>query len=113
MGFVNMALFQFTVYRIEHVYLHHKFVGTSKDPITSPKNQSVYAYTFKAFFSAHKFVFNFSLKAFAVCMLTNWLYLGTMFYFAYREYQDFEMAALKVGFFLIVGFSSYFLFEII
>jgi len=37
-GYVNMALFQFTVYPIEHLYLHHKYVGTSKDPITSPKD---------------------------------------------------------------------------
>lgn len=37
-GYMNMALFQFAVYPIEHLYLHHKYVGSSKDPITSPKN---------------------------------------------------------------------------
>ncbi len=83
-----MALFQFTVYPTEHLYLHHKYVGTDKDPITSPKNQTLYMYTIKAFFSAHKFVFNYNIKAFAVCMLTNWLYLGILFFHAFRELGD-------------------------
>lgn len=79
-----MALFQFTVYPIEHLYLHHKFVGTDKDPITSPKNQNFYIYTLKAYFSAHMFVFKFNKLYFAICMLTNWIYLGLLFAFAYQ-----------------------------
>lgn len=88
LGFLNMALFQFTVYPIEHIYLHHKCVGTSKDPITSPKNQNFYTYTLKAFFSAHKFVFNYNIKYFAICLLTNWFYIGLLFFFAFKEYND-------------------------
>lgn len=79
-----MALFQFTVYPIEHLYLHHKLVGTNQDPITSPKNQNYYAFTIKAFFSAHKFVLNKDPKAFALCLLTNWTYIGLMLWYALK-----------------------------
>lgn len=84
LGFINMSLFQFTVYPIEHLYLHHKYVGTDKDPITSPKNQNLYTYTIKAYFSAHKFVFSYNKLYFAICMLTNWLYLGLVFVCAFK-----------------------------
>ena len=46
---VNMVIFQFSVYECSHLYHHHKYVGTSKDPITSPTNQNIYAYTVKAY----------------------------------------------------------------
>lgn len=63
LGFLNMVILQFTVYPIEHVQLHHKLVGTDKDPITSPKNRSLFFY-----YTAHKFVFNYNRKQFMICM---------------------------------------------
>ena len=83
-GYSNLVIFQFTVYPIEHVYLHHKAVGTKEDPITCPKNKGVYSYTLNAFISAHKFVFNYDKIKFAACMLANWTYIGILVYFSYR-----------------------------
>jgi alkane 1-monooxygenase len=108
-----MALFQFTVYPTEHIYLHHRYVGSVKDPITSPKNQTIYYYAVQAFFSAHKFVFNYSKKIFFLCMLTNWIYLGGMFYHAYNQHQNLEVALLKVGFFVIVALQGFLFLEIV
>lgn len=113
LGFINMAVFQFTVYPIEHLYLHHKYVGTEKDPITSPKNQSLYMYTIKAFYSAHKFVFNYNIKYFAVCILTNLFYVGLLFFFSFREYNDIEQACWKTAFFVGVGLGSFSFLEIV
>ena len=110
---MNLAIFQFTVYPIQHLYLHHKQVGTDKDPITSPKNQNFYIYIIKAYFSAHKFVFNYSKLAFFVCMLTNWIYLLGLFYFAYRESYNVEVALAKVGFFILVGLVGFIFMEAI
>ena len=84
LGFANMAVFQFSVYPIEHIYLHHKHVGSQKDPITSPVNQNFYRYLFNAYFSAHKFVFNWSKKAFSVCLAANWFFLGGMILYAFN-----------------------------
>ena len=88
LGFINMVIFQFSVYLIEHLYLHHKYVGTAKDPITSPKNQSSYLYAIRAYFSAHKFTFEYSKLAFLGCVLANWSYLLVLFYFSWKELQD-------------------------
>ena len=46
-------------------------------------------------------------------MLTNLCYLGTMFYFAFQEYQDIEKAVYKVGFFMIAGINGFFFLETI
>jgi hypothetical protein len=111
-GFVNMALFQFTVYPIEHLYLHHKLVGTAQDPITSPKNQNYYAFTIKAFFSAHLFVLRRNPKMFLVCMLTNWSYIGVMLWSALNEYRgDWKLALSKVGLFVGIGMGCFLFFE--
>ena len=104
-------MFQFTVYPIQHVYLHHKAVGTKEDPITCPKNTGVYYYTLNAFISAHKFVFNYDVAKFAACMLANWTYVGILVYFSYKQYQDWNQALWKVAFFLGVGLACYVTFE--
>lgn len=39
---VSIALF--TVYPFTHIHFHHKYVGTEKDFITSPKNKNTYMY---------------------------------------------------------------------
>ena len=80
-----MAVLQFSVYPIEHIYLHHKMVGSKGDPITSPKNKHFYQYTIQAMISAHKFVFGWSKKAFAVCMLSNLTYLVVLFSYAMSQ----------------------------
>jgi alkane 1-monooxygenase len=112
-GFVNMALFQFSVYPYEHLYLHHKFVGTDKDPITSPKNQNFYVYTIRAFVHAHKFVFSKNKKMFALCMGTNWLYLGVMFVHALSEHGNWQQALWKVGVFVGIGLGAFAFLEVI
>jgi hypothetical protein len=56
-GVLNMAVFQFSVYPIEHIHYHHKNVGTSKDPIMSPKNRNLYLYFVKVIYTAHRFTF--------------------------------------------------------
>lgn len=40
-------------------------------------------------------------------MLTNWTYLLGLFYFAYRESYNLEIALAKVGFFIVVGLVGF------
>ena len=82
-------------------------VGTSEDPITSPKNKNLYSFTIDAFISAHKFVWKYDVKKFIACMLANWTYIAIMVFFAMREYQDWNIALSKVAFFLGVGMTCY------
>ena len=87
-------------------------MGTSQDPITSPKNKNYYSYTLNAFFSAHSFVFKREPKIFLVCMLTNWAYIGAMLWAALREYEeDWSIAVSKVGMFLLIGLICFMFFE--
>ena len=44
-------------------------------------------------------------------MVANWIYIGALVYFAMREYQDWNSALWKVGFFWGVGLSGYLMFE--
>ena len=83
-----MTVFLFNVYPIEHLYLHHKYVGTAKDPITSRKNFSLIFYIFRAYYSAHKFVFNYSKLMFLGCVSLNAAYLATIYYHGLSQYGD-------------------------
>ena len=112
-GFMNMAVMQFAVYPIEHIYLHHKYVGTKRDPITCPKNKNFYQYTFEAWTSAHRFVFNWSKKAFAVCMLANFTYLGILLAHAMNEYGNWNMAFWKVMVFYGISFGCFAFLELV
>lgn len=46
-------------------------------------------------------------------MLTNWIYLLGLFYFAYRESYNVEIALAKVGFFILVGLVGFSFLEAI
>ena len=46
-------------------------------------------------------------------MLTNWIYLLGLFYFAYRESYNVEVALAKVGFFILVGLVGFIFMEAI
>ena len=62
--YVNLWFYQFTVYPIEHLYMHHKKVGTTEDPVTSPKDQSVYKYYVKVISSAYSFNYHHNFTYF-------------------------------------------------
>lgn len=53
-GFLGLIPFQFTTYPIEHLYMHHKYVGTEKDAITAEKNMSIYKYFIRALCASYK-----------------------------------------------------------
>lgn len=104
-------MFFFTVYPIEHIYLHHKEVGTERDPITSKKNQTIYAYIPKAYYSAHKFVFNYSRSAFFGCIALNIAYILAIYYYAMYRYGDSELAWSLLSFFILGGLFGFVILE--
>lgn len=106
-----MAMFFFTVYPIEHLYLHHKEVGTERDPITSKKNQTILAFIPKAYISAHKFAFNYSKPIFFGCISLNIAYLLAIYYYAVNKYVDSELIWSLLSFFVFGGFLGYVIFE--
>lgn len=77
-----MVPFQFTTYPIEHLYMHHKLVGTPFDAITAPKNSNLYTYYVKAVFSSYKVTFQYSKLFFAFCIALNWSYLLILYLLA-------------------------------
>jgi alkane 1-monooxygenase len=101
-------VFLFNVYPIEHIYLHHKYVGTDKDPITSKKNYSLFPYIVRAYFSAHKFVFNYSKSIFLGCISLNAAYLFGIYFTGLAEYGgDSALAFEKLSFFLWLSFGGF------
>ena len=75
-SFFNLFFFHFTAYPIEHLYLHHKKVGTPEDPITSPKNQNIYHYYVNAISSAYKFNYKHNKTIFLACVLATLIHIG-------------------------------------
>lgn len=79
-AYLNLFFLQFTIYPTEHLYLHHKKVGTLEDPITAPKNKSLYGYYFGALFGCYRFNYGYSRKIFgfnvACTLLFNVLAIG-------------------------------------
>jgi hypothetical protein len=113
LGFLNMTVFLFNVYPIEHIYMHHKYVGTTKDPITSRKNFSLIFYIFRAYYSAHKFVFNYSKLMFLGCVSLNAAYLGAIYYHGLTQYDDPKMALSKLIFFIRIAVGGFVGLEVI
>ena len=100
-AYLTLIAYQFTVYPVEHLYLHHKKVGTSEDPITSPKNQSFYSYYVKAIYSAYKFNYNYNKKIFLGCVAATLGYHVFLASAAYLEGSGF-------GKYLFFALLSYF-----
>ena len=103
-GYLNLWFHQFTVYPIEHLYLHHKKVGSAEDPITSPKNMSLYQYYVRAIISAYKFNYKYSKKIFALCVFATVSYIITMIFLVLRE----ESGLGKALFFILASYSTIF-----
>ncbi|HEY1080022.1 MAG TPA: alkane 1-monooxygenase [Bdellovibrio sp.] len=49
-GFALLSLANFSHYGIEHVFGHHKNVGTPLDPATAKKNEWIYTYFLRSYF---------------------------------------------------------------
>jgi alkane 1-monooxygenase len=104
--------YQFTTYPIEHLYTHHKYVGSLRDPITAPKNMSLYYYYVRAIIASYKANFVYSKGIFALCVGSHLAYVWGLYQLAIREYQgDQERALGKVGFFIGFAYLSLFLME--
>ncbi|WP_374073390.1 alkane 1-monooxygenase [Bdellovibrio bacteriovorus] len=50
LGFGLLSLVNFSHYGVEHVFGHHKNVGTLQDPATARKNEWIYTYFFRSYF---------------------------------------------------------------
>lgn len=50
LGFGLLTLVNFTHYGVEHVFGHHKNVGTLEDPATARKNEWIYTYFVRSYF---------------------------------------------------------------
>ena len=108
-GFLGLVPFQFTTYPIEHLYLHHKYVGTPDDDITAPKNMPFYWYYVRSVFSSYRETFKYSKIFFAFCMILHMTYLLVLYNLGLREFNGDETLALrKMGFFLAMAFAALF-----
>ena len=106
-----MAIFQFIVSPLEHVYLHHRWVGTQNDPNTSPKGQSLYSCTVKV--KGHAFVFKRSKLAFLGCLALELTYPAIIFAVTFKHIGSIDNAISRTGFFLAIGLASYCFFEVV
>lgn len=109
LSYIDLYFFQFTVYPTEHLYLHHKKVGSPEDPVTSPKNQSYYSYLARVLKSAYSFNYNYCKKTFALCLLATLSYNIGLLYFSLRE----GSGASKAVFFSITSYTSIVIMELV
>ena len=87
--------------------MHHKKVGTPEDPITSPKNKSLYRYYINALVSCYKFNFNYSKKIFAFNVGSTILYNILLVFFAIKEGNGLK----KALFFSALSYVTLFIME--
>lgn len=100
MSIINLFFFQFTVYPIEHLYLHHKKVGTPEDPITAPKNENIYHYYFNAIRSAYTFNYRHDKTIFISCVLATLMYNFLVVGFVIKEGKGLD----KIIFFILFSY---------
>ena len=106
-SFVTLFFYQFTIYPIEHLYLHHKKVGTPEDPITAPKNENIYHYFINAIWSAYKFNYDYSKTIFIGCVLSTLMYIFLVVWMATKEQSGLD----KIMFFVLFSYASLFQME--
>lgn len=105
--FFNLFFYQFTVYPIEHLYLHHKNVGTPLDPITSPKGMTIFQYYVNAISSAYKFNYKHSKNIFFMCLGATIFYNVGVLSLTLHE----GSGLYKAAFFSLFSYFSLFLME--
>lgn len=111
-GFLGLIPFLFTTYPIEHLYLHHKYVGSPMDDITAPKNTPFFLYYFKSVFSSYRETFKYSKLFFAFCMSLHLIYLFTLYQLALTEFGgNSELALNKMVFFIFIAFFGLYMME--
>ncbi len=88
-GFLGLIPYLFTTYPIEHLFMHHKHVGTMEDDITAPKNMPFFKYYLRAVYSSYRETFKYSKLFFAFCMI---LHLGwvTCFHFISLDWSNLQ-----------------------
>ncbi|MFN9067361.1 MAG: alkane 1-monooxygenase, partial [Bdellovibrionales bacterium] len=59
LGVWNLLLVNFAFWGVEHVFGHHKNVGTLEDPATARKNQTVYSFWLQNFFAGYSHAWRF------------------------------------------------------
>ncbi len=79
-----MVIFHFVIYETDHLYNHHRHVGTSKDIITSPKGKNFYSYLVQVFIGAYRFAYNYNQKAFFNLMAIYFTYIVAILSLAYK-----------------------------
>jgi hypothetical protein len=104
---MNLFFFQFTIYPTEHLYLHHKKVGTPEDPITSPKNQSIYKFYINALISCHKFNYKYNKTIFFLNVGATILYNVLLVFFSLRAGSGVN----KALFFSAISYVTLFIME--
>lgn len=80
-----MVIFHFVVYETDHLYNHHRHVGTRKDIITCPKGKNFYQYLVHVFVGAYRFAYNYNKKTFFSLMALYFTYIMAIFFLAYKE----------------------------
>lgn len=113
LGYLNMTVYLFNAYPIEHLYLHHKYVGTDKDPITCKKNRTYYIYVINAYYSAYRCLFNYSRKLFLGCISLTLLYLSSIYFYTFKTTLSHEQAYETLIFFIIYGILGFSFLELI
>lgn len=111
LSFPTTVLIHFPVYPLSHVLSHHKYAGTKHDAVTCPKNKSVYQYIVDTWIEGYQFVWNYDKKKFFACISIFVAYIGIITYYSYKEYQDWDLALRKVGFFWGLSAFGFCLFE--
>ncbi|MBT7611263.1 MAG: alkane 1-monooxygenase [Bacteriovoracaceae bacterium] len=106
-GIYILALQNYTWFRIEHIFGHHKHVSTPLDPATAKFNQSLYPFLLQSLFggivSAYKFEKNRLIRR------NNKLLINRMFHYTIIAISYFSLAFLVFGlkgFLFVLGIST-------
>lgn len=106
LGIYILALQNYTWFRIEHVFGHHKYVSTKLDPATAKLNENLYPFVIKSIYGGIRNSFGFEekrLKNNKHRYLKNRMYQYTLLAITYFTIMTL-LFGLK-GFFFVLGIS--------
>jgi alkane 1-monooxygenase len=77
LGIWNLALVGFCWYRISHIDIHHRYVGTEKDPATARADEKVWPYWWRSFSGNLRLVTELEISKHGLFSVRNrlWHYL--------------------------------------
>lgn len=101
-GVLNLALVNFCWFRLSHIEIHHRWVGTDQDPASAKAGELIWPYWLKSFWGNLKGSFQIEVERSGFSLKNRfWIYLGLALIFASAVFAMGSWSLL--GFWIVIS----------